>query len=69
LKVEELALCVLKSGVKRRFDSESTTLEDVGVDHGGFDIFVSEQFLDGTNIVTVLQKLGGEGMPFMESSP
>ena len=60
MKVEELALCVLKSGVKRRFDSESTTLEDVGVDHGGFDIFVSEQFLDGADIDPALKQMRGK---------
>src|SRR5512136_578475 len=37
-------------------------LEHMGVDHGGFDILVTEQFLDGTDVVTILEKLGGEGM-------
>ena len=34
----------------------------MGVDHGGFDIFVSEEFLDGADIVAVLEEMGGEGM-------
>lgn len=42
------------SAIKGRLDSESATLENVGVDHGGFYIFVPEQFLDGANVVSVL---------------
>jgi hypothetical protein len=34
----------------------------VGVDHGGFDVFVSEQFLDSADVVTVLEQVGGEGL-------
>jgi hypothetical protein len=40
----------------------ATAIEDVGVDHGGFDVFVSEQFLDGADVVTVLEQVGGEGV-------
>jgi hypothetical protein len=29
----------------------------VGLDHGGFDIFVTEDFLNGADVVAVLQKL------------
>ena len=50
------------SGVQRGFDGESATLEDVGVDHGGFYIFVTEQFLDGANVVSALEKMGGKRM-------
>jgi hypothetical protein len=34
----------------------------VGVDHGGFDVFVSEQFLDGADVITVLEEVGSEGV-------
>jgi len=34
----------------------------VGVDHGGFDVFVAEQFLDGADVAAALQEVGGEGM-------
>ncbi len=34
----------------------------MGVDHGGFYVFVSEEFLYGTNIVSILQEMGGERM-------
>ena len=34
-------------------------MDDVGVDHGGAHIFVSEQFLDGANIVAFLEKMRG----------
>ena len=34
----------------------------MGVDHGGFYIFVAEELLDGANVVTGLQEVGGEGV-------
>ena len=34
----------------------------MGVDHGGFDVLVPEEFLDGADVVAVLEKLGGEGV-------
>ena len=50
------------SGVEGGFDGEAAALEDVGVDHGGFYILVSKQFLNGSYIVSVLEKMSGEGM-------
>ena len=34
----------------------------MGVDHGGADVFVSEQFLDGADVVAVLEEVGGKGV-------
>jgi hypothetical protein len=34
----------------------------VGVDHGGFDIFMSQEFLHRSDIVPILEQVGGEGM-------
>ena len=34
----------------------------MGVDHGGFDVFVAEEFLDGSDVVAVLEEVGGEGV-------
>jgi len=45
-----------------RDDGEAAALEDMGVDHGGFDVFVAEEFLDGADVVIVLQEMGGEGV-------
>ena len=36
-------------------DSEATLLQDVGVDHGGTGVRVSQQGLDGANVRTALQ--------------
>ncbi len=44
----------LDCNIKRADDSTSTAIKDMGVDHGGFDVFVSEEFLDGANVVAVL---------------
>lgn len=34
----------------------------MGVDHGGFDVFVPEEFLYGSDVVVVLEEMGGEGV-------
>lgn len=34
----------------------------MGVDHGGFDVAVAEEFLDGADVVAVFDEVGGEGM-------
>jgi hypothetical protein len=34
----------------------------MGVVHGGFDIFVPEQFLNSANVVTCFKQVGSEGM-------
>ena len=57
------------SPIQRRFDGKSAALENMSVDHGGFYIFVPEEFLDSANVVSVLQKVGGETVSVMESSP
>ena len=48
--------------VGRRPDSPGTFVENVCVDHGGFEVAVPEEFLDGANVVAVFQKLGRKGM-------
>ena len=35
-------------------DTATATVEDVGVDHGGFDIAVTEKFLNGADVVAAL---------------
>ena len=35
----------------------------VGVDHGGLYIFMTEQFLNGADVVVVLEEMGSEGVP------
>ena len=41
---------------------EDTTVEDVGVDLGGLDVFVTQQFLDGADVVASFQEVGGEAV-------
>lgn len=48
--------------VQGTFDREPAPLENVGIDHGGFDVFVSEEFLNGTNVIAILEKMGREGV-------
>jgi len=35
---------------------------NMGIDRGGRDVPVAEQFLDGADVVSRFQKLGGKGM-------
>ena len=44
-------------------DSMATLLQDMGVDHGGTDVRVPQQRLDGANVRTPLQKMSGEAVP------
>jgi hypothetical protein len=43
-------------------DAEGAAIEDVGVDHGGRDVAVAEELLDGADVVSGFQKVGGEGV-------
>ena len=48
--------------VERGTDGEAAAIQDVGVNHSGFDIFVTEQLLNGSNIIAGFEQVGGEGM-------
>jgi hypothetical protein len=41
-------------------DTRWSLIQNVGVNHRGFDIAVAEQFLNCSNIVTGLKKMGRE---------
>lgn len=43
-------------------DAEGAAVEDVGVDHGGGDVAVAEQLLDGADVVAGFEEVGGEGV-------
>lgn len=47
---------------ERAFDSAGAALKHMSIDHGGSDVFVSEQFLNGADIVTGFEEMRGEGM-------
>ena len=49
--------------IERAANGHGTAIEDVGVDHGGLDVFMAEQFLDCSNIVPILQQMGGKAVP------
>ena len=39
-----------------------TTIEDMGIDHGRRNILMSEEFLNGADIVACFQQMSGEAM-------
>jgi hypothetical protein len=49
--------------VGRADDAHRAALEDVGVDHGGVEIRVAHQFLNGSDVLPALQQLGRERRP------
>jgi hypothetical protein len=44
-------------------DAEWAAIENVGVDHGGPEVAVAEELLDGADVGAVLQEVGREGVP------
>ena len=51
-----------RSGIERAADAEAGFVEDVGVDLGGGEVGVAEEFLDGAEIVVVFEEVGGEAV-------
>lgn len=49
---------LIYSSIKRANNSPSTAIQNMGINHGGFDIFVTQQLLDGADVVAILQKFG-----------
>jgi len=43
-------------------DTLATPVQDMGVDHRGFNIFEAQQFLNRSDVVTALKQMGGERM-------
>ena len=48
--------------VERADDAASATVGDLGVDYGGFDVAVTEEFLNSADVVAALEEVGGEGV-------
>ena len=48
---------VTSARVKWAMDPTSSTLQHMGIDHGGTHVLVPQEFLHRTDIVTVLQKM------------
>ncbi len=43
-------------------------LQNVGVNHGGGDVFVPQQGLNGSDIRASLKQMGGKAVPIMPNS-
>ena len=48
------------SGIERTAHGEAAFAQDVCVYHGGLDVLVPKEFLDGPDIIAILQQVGGE---------
>jgi hypothetical protein len=52
----------MRSAVEGAADGSCAAVEDVGVNHRGGDVVVAEELLDGADVVTGLEEMGGKGM-------
>ena len=57
LRVHRLAQCVQWAD-----GAAAAAVEDVGVDHGGLNICVAEQFLHGADVVSAFQQVCGKAV-------
>lgn len=53
---------LLFMNIQRTSYGQSPFVEDVGVDHGGADVLMAQEFLDGSNVVPLLQKMRGKAV-------
>lgn len=60
-KIRECLLHLLNC-IQWRIDDVGSAFEDLGADHVGFDVFVSEEFLYSSYVVDGFEKMGGEAM-------
>ena len=49
--------------VERAADVDAGTVQHMGVNHGRSDVFVAQQFLNGTNVVPVFKQVRSEAVP------
>jgi hypothetical protein len=53
---------IFRLKVQRAMNPETAAVEDVGVNHGRFNIGMAEEFLDGADVVAGFEQVGGEGV-------
>lgn len=49
--------------IHRTSNASPAPIQHMSINHCGFDVFVAEQFLDGSDVIAVLKQVGGERMP------
>jgi hypothetical protein len=52
-----------EDSVRGAADGARAPVEDVSVDHGGADVVVAQELLDRSDVMAILQQMGGEGVP------
>ena len=57
-----LLISASSTSIQRTANSATSFIQNMGINHGGFDILMAQEFLNGTDIVVILQKLGGKAM-------
>ena len=57
-----MSICSAQKPISRAADASPTSIRYVGVDHRGADDSVAEEFLDGTNVVSILEKVSGKAV-------
>jgi hypothetical protein len=49
--------------IQRAADAEAGFVQDVSVNHGRGGVFVSEEFLNGADVLAVFKQMSGETVP------
>ena len=52
--------------IGRALDGEPRPVEHVSIDHGGCNIGVSQEFLDGSDVVMSLKKMSGKRVKILQ---
>jgi len=47
-------------GIEWSAIASATSIEDMGVDHRRFDTFMTQQFLDGADVIAVFEQVSGK---------
>ena len=62
IKWEAYQRWVLQKYIQRALDPAASFFDDMGVNHGSFNIFVAKEFLNSSDVIAILQKMGSKTM-------
>ena len=59
-RASRLAAAFWWEGIERASEAAAEVEDDVGVEHGGAEVFVAEESLDGSDVDAVFEEVGCE---------
>jgi hypothetical protein len=49
--------------IYRTANASRPTVVDMRIDHRSLDVAIAQEFLEGSNVITAFEQVGGKGMP------